>query len=71
MQFPRIQCPLKYFFVVVALLSTFISIFLYPLIKFFLEKSSADNREFVEAVTAHELAHQWFGNTVTMDWWSG
>jgi aminopeptidase N len=34
-------------------------------------KSSAYDRDFVEAVTAHELAHQWFGNTVTMDWWSG
>ena len=22
-------------------------------------------------VICHELAHQWFGNLVTMDWWSG
>jgi aminopeptidase N len=24
----------------------------------------------VAYVVAHELAHQWFGNLVTMDWWS-
>jgi aminopeptidase N len=43
----------------------------YYLILFLKGKSSAYDRDFVEAVTAHELAHQWFGNTVTMDWWSG
>ena len=24
----------------------------------------------VASVVAHELAHQWFGNLVTMRWWS-
>ncbi|KAI9668905.1 MAG: hypothetical protein M1817_005184 [Caeruleum heppii] len=35
------------------------------------EKSSdASYRTRVAYVVAHELAHQWFGNLVTMDWWS-
>ncbi|KAF2182780.1 hypothetical protein K469DRAFT_711475 [Zopfia rhizophila CBS 207.26] len=35
------------------------------------EKLSADSyRNRVAYVVAHELAHQWFGNLVTMDWWS-
>lgn len=27
-------------------------------------------KERVVTVIAHELAHQWFGNLVTPDWWS-
>ncbi len=32
--------------------------------------SSAANRQRVAIVIAHELAHQWFGNLVTMEWWT-
>ena len=32
--------------------------------------SSVRNRERVATVVGHELAHQWFGNLVTMEWWS-
>ncbi|KAF2755190.1 hypothetical protein EJ05DRAFT_532965 [Pseudovirgaria hyperparasitica] len=32
--------------------------------------SDARFRNRVAYVVAHELAHQWFGNLVTMDWWS-
>ncbi|KAH8273103.1 hypothetical protein KR018_001059 [Drosophila ironensis] len=32
--------------------------------------SSCVNKQRVAVVVAHELAHQWFGNLVTMDWWS-
>eukprot|EP01083_Nonionella_stella_P065979 173349_1 len=34
------------------------------------EKSSQSAREWVTMVVCHELAHQWFGNLVTMEWWS-
>ncbi len=32
--------------------------------------SSIASRERVAEVIAHELAHQWFGNLVTMEWWT-
>ncbi len=34
------------------------------------ENSSAANKQWVALVIAHELAHQWFGNLVTMQWWT-
>ncbi|MES1921271.1 hypothetical protein MHBO_002824 [Bonamia ostreae] len=34
------------------------------------ETSSLAAKEYVTSVVAHELAHQWFGNLVTMEWWS-
>jgi len=34
------------------------------------ERSSTGNKQWVAMVIAHELAHQWFGNLVTMEWWT-
>ena len=32
--------------------------------------TSISNRQYAATVIAHELAHQWFGNLVTMKWWN-
>ncbi|XP_063244276.1 glutamyl aminopeptidase-like isoform X1 [Bacillus rossius redtenbacheri] len=32
--------------------------------------SSTTNKQRVALVVAHELAHMWFGNLMTLDWWS-
>ncbi|MGI8420628.1 MAG: M1 family metallopeptidase [Candidatus Levyibacteriota bacterium] len=34
------------------------------------KNSSTANKQRVALVIGHELAHQWFGNLVTMDWWT-
>lgn len=35
------------------------------------KKASLNRIQRVAEVIQHELAHQWFGNLVTMDWWEG
>ena len=35
------------------------------------DKASIQQKQRVAIVVAHELAHQWFGNLVTMAWWDG
>lgn len=34
------------------------------------KNTSLSNKQYVALVVAHELAHQWFGNLVTMRWWT-
>lgn len=33
------------------------------------DNSTLESRQYVALVIAHELAHQWFGDLVTMSWW--
>ncbi|KAG9511390.1 Puromycin-sensitive aminopeptidase, partial [Fragariocoptes setiger] len=33
-------------------------------------QTSTDRKQYIALVVAHELAHQWFGNLVTMEWWT-
>ena len=34
------------------------------------EHTSLSSKQYVAIVVAHELTHQWFGNLVTMQWWT-
>ncbi|XP_039453704.1 aminopeptidase N-like [Culex pipiens pallens] len=39
-------------------------------LEFSRRESTLDDQHFVASVVAHEIAHMWFGNLVTMRWWT-
>ncbi|XP_055638577.1 aminopeptidase N-like isoform X2 [Toxorhynchites rutilus septentrionalis] len=39
-------------------------------LEFSAETAELDDQHFVASVVAHEIAHMWFGNLVTMRWWT-
>lgn len=34
------------------------------------KNTSTARKQYIAIIVAHELAHQWFGNLVTMEWWT-
>ena len=58
------QIPVPFLFGAVVIQSFFLFQIFSP------TESSNQNKERVASVIAHELAHQWFGNLMTLDWWN-
>lgn len=34
------------------------------------DETPPEHKQYIIRIIAHELAHQWFGNYVTLNWWS-